>query len=136
VRHDVKVMANEMLMAIQPLQPLLMAVDNMTESTPKENLRAMYAHLENEGALIVFPAGEVSRMGAQGIRDGHWNSGFLRIARKTRAPILPIFIDGRNSAFFYSLSLLSKPLSMAWLVREMFKQANNSVDIRIGEPIA
>jgi len=136
VRQDVKVMANELLMAIEPLHSLLLAVDNMNDGTPKENLRAIYQHLNNEGALIVFPAGEVSRMSPAGIRDGRWHSGFLRIARKMRAPILPVFIDGKNSAFFYSLSLVAKPLSTLWLVREMFKQAENSVDVRIGDLIS
>jgi putative hemolysin len=45
-------------------------------------------------------------------------------------------VDGRNSAFFYALSFLARPISTLWLVREMFKQAKNCVDIRIGEPIS
>lgn len=136
IRRDVKVMANDMLMAIEPLQPLLLAVDNLNERTPKENLRAIYEHLDADGALIVFPAGEVSRLRPQGVRDGHWHGGFLRLARKTRAPILPIFVDARNSAVFYSLSMLAKPLSTLWLVREMFKHSDNQIGLRIGKPIA
>src|SRR5690606_6274967 len=53
----------------------------------------------------------------------------------THSPILPIFIDGRNSVFFYALSFLSRPLSTLWLVREMFKQTNHSLTIRIGNAI-
>lgn len=136
IRPDVKAVANEMLMTIQPLHPMLLPVDNMNGKTAKERLRALHQHLENDGAIIIFPAGEVSRMGPAGIRDGKWRHGFLRLAEATNAPILPVFVDARNSATFYSLSFLSKPLSTLWLVREMFKHASNSVAIRIGEIIS
>ena len=36
---------------------------------------------------------------------------------------------------FYTLSLLARPLSSLWLVHEMFKQENNSIEIKIGEKI-
>lgn len=136
VRSDVKVVANEMLMAIKPLHPLLIPVDNNTSKTARQSIRAIESHLNNEGALIIFPAGEVSRLSAKGIKDNAWNSGFLRFATKTRSPILPIFVDARNSIFFYSLSMLAKPVSTLWLVREMFKQATRGIGFSIGKPIS
>lgn len=135
VRPDVKVMSNNLLMAIEPLRSVILPVDNMGGLTPRQNLKNIRAHLESEGALIVFPAGEVSRFGSRGVRDGEWHSGFIKIAAATRAPVLPIFVKGRNSIFFYSLSFLAKPLSTAWLIREMFKQSHNTIDARVGQPI-
>ncbi len=135
VRRDVKVLATEVLYSINPLRSLLLPVDNFNHRTQRDNLRAIRKHLDDEGALIIFPAGEVSRFGPQGVRDGKWNSGFIRFAQQTNAPILPLFVDGRNSIFFYALSMLAKPISTLWLVREMFKQANKHVDIRVGNLI-
>lgn len=135
IRRDVKVLANEVLSAVKPLESLLLPVDNMGGNTPRKNLRAMQQFLDNDGALIIFPSGEVSRFGAKGVRDGEWRTGFLRIAATAKAPILPIYVDGRNSAFFYALSFLARPLSTLWLVREMFKQAKRCIDVRIGQPI-
>ncbi len=136
VRPDVKVVANDVLATLQPLHNLLLPVDNMGGNTPRKNLEAIQQHLKNEGALIIFPAGEVSRLGTKGVRDGKWRSGFLRIATSCNAPVLPTFVDGRNSGFFYALSFLARPISTLWLVREMFKHAKNCVDIRIGEPVS
>lgn len=136
IRRDVKAVSTQVLSGIKPLSPLLLPVDNMGGRSSREQLKAVYRHLENEGAVIIFPAGEVSRMSPAGIRDGHWHSGFLRIATATRSPILPVYIDGRNSLFFYALSLFSRPLSTLWLVREMFKQASRSVHISIGNPVS
>ena len=135
-RPDVKVVANELLYTLKPLHNLLLPVDNMGGNTSRQNLQAIRNHLDNEGALIIFPAGEVSRLSPQGVRDGTWHSGFLRMAINSKAPILPVFVDGRNSALFYSVSMVAKPLSTLLLVREMFKQARNCVDIRIGDLIS
>lgn len=135
VRPDVRVVGNDILANIDPLRSVLMPVDNMGNRTRKESIKNIRQWLNNEGALIIFPAGEVSRFSPAGIRDGRWNSGFLRFAQATDSPILPVFVNGRNSVFFYALSMLAKPLSTLWLVREMFKQTNQHVDIRIGHQV-
>jgi putative hemolysin len=135
VRKDVKVVANEVLSSLKPLHALLLPVDNMGGKTARSNLKAIHEHLENEGVVIIFPAGEVSRFGGKGVRDGKWNSGFLKIASSTRSPILPIYVDGRNSILFYSLSFLAKPLSTLWLINEMFKQSSRTINVRIGTAI-
>lgn len=135
VRPDVKVVANDLLAAIEPLRPVLLPVNNLQGGTPRKQLRRLREHLQAEGALIVFPAGEVSRFGPAGIRDGAWQSGFVSLARATRAPVLPVHVGGRNSLFFYGLSLLARPLSTLWLVREMFHQSHNAVEVRLGRPV-
>ena len=135
VRPDVKVIANELLLAVEALRPVLLPVDNMGGKTARQNLKNLRAHLEGDGAILIFPAGEVSRFGPSGVKDGTWQSGFVKIARATKAPILPVFVKGRNSIFFYSLSFLAKPLSTVWLIREMFKQNHNTLDARVGRAV-
>lgn len=135
VRRDVKVVANELLMNIRPLQPLLLPVDNINGGTARENLETIDRFLHDDGALIIFPSGEVSRIRPTGVRDTKWHTGFLRIASRAQAPVLPMFVGGRNSSLFYGVSMLCKPLSTLLLVQEMFKQAQKTVTVRIGEQI-
>jgi putative hemolysin len=135
IRPDVKVVANQLLMALQPLHNLLLPVNNMQGGTERRALDNIQQHLAQEGALILFPSGEVSRLRPEGIRDGKWHSGFLRLATNAKAPILPVYIDGRNSALFYGASMLYKPLATMLLVQEMFKQQRKKLDMRIGELI-
>ena len=135
IRHDLKVVANQMLMTIEPLRDRLLPVNNMQGGTPKQHLSAIHDHLASEGAVLIFPAGEVSRLRPQGVRDTHWHSGFLRMARHAKAPILPIFIDAKNSPLFYGVSMIYKPLATALLVKEMFNQRRKSLPMRIGELI-
>ncbi len=135
VRKDVKVIANDMLAAFHPLKDLMLMVDNITGSTKKSSVEKILDCLKRDEALIVFPAGEVSRLRPNGVRDGKWKHGFLQFAKRTAAPILPVHIDARNSAWFYSISMLSKPLSALFLMQEIFRQRANVIGFRVGELI-
>jgi 1-acyl-sn-glycerol-3-phosphate acyltransferase len=135
IRSDFKVVANEMLMEISALHDMLLPVNNMHGGTVKEHLINIQKHVESGGALLIFPAGEVSRLRPQGVRDTRWQSGFLRIARQAKAPIIPVFIDAKNSPLFYSVSMIYKPLATMLLVKEMFKQRRKHLPIRIGKEI-
>ncbi|MBL4631373.1 MAG: lysophospholipid acyltransferase family protein, partial [Paraglaciecola sp.] len=135
VRQDIKVIGNDMLMAIKPMHGILLPVNNMQGGTPKAQIQNIQSHLQTEGVVIVFPAGEVSRLRPQGIRDTHWKSGFLRIAKQAKSPILPVFIDAKNSPLFYGVSMFYKPLASLLLVKEMFKHKRQHIPMRIGELI-
>ncbi|MFW1676886.1 GNAT family N-acyltransferase [Pontibacter sp. JAM-7] len=135
IRRDVKIIANDLLMSLDPLKRLLLPVDNMGKGTRKADISRIVDTLHNEEAVIVFPAGEVSRAGLTGIRDGRWNSGFLMFARKSNAPILPVYIGGKNSSLFYGISSLNRQLSTLMLPREMFQQHSHSLPMRVGEAI-
>ena len=59
----------------------------------RKSVEAMYDALNKEQAVIIFPSGEVSRARPGGIKDTRWRSGFLKLAEKTQAPVLPIYIE-------------------------------------------
>lgn len=135
VRRDLKVVATDVLNELKPMQPLLITVDNHAGVVTKQYFKAIDQHLSQEGALLIFPAGEVSRITPQGIRDCKWKAGFLRMAYRAKAPILPIFVDARNSFSFYMASVLYRPLSTLMLVPEMFKRRNSEITLTIGNLI-
>ena len=135
IRDDIKVVANQMLMSLEQLHDILLPVDNMNGGTKRENLVRISHHLRNEGVVIIFPAGEVSRLRPQGVRDTKWRSGFLKLANANHSPILPVYIDAKNSALFYGVSMVFKPAATALLVKEMWHQKEKSVSIKVGEVI-
>lgn len=135
VRTDVKIIANDLLLHFDALHALLLPVDNLHKATRKANIADIYSALGDGQAVIIFPAGEVSRMQPNGIYDGKWTSGFLALAEKQQTPILPIYIDAKNSALFYGASFVFRPLGGIMLAHEMFGQQNKTIDFRIGAPI-
>ncbi|MBJ3781571.1 lysophospholipid acyltransferase family protein [Enterobacter asburiae] len=136
VRRDVKVVTNRMLTHLEPLSSLFIPVDNMGGKTAKSSLVQMEQHLQNAGVLIFFPAGEVSRPTHKGIRDKKWHSGFIKLASKLRAPLLPVHIQAHNSLLFYASTLVSPTLSMLLLMQQMFRRRHSQLPIKIGQQIA
>ena len=136
VRRDVKVVTNRLLSHLEPLSSLFIPVDNMGGKTAKSSLMHMEQHLQNAGVLIFFPAGEVSRPTRTGIRDKKWHSGFIKLANKLRAPLLPMHIQAHNSLLFYASTLVSPTLSMLLLMQQMFRRQHSRLPIKIGQQIA
>lgn len=136
VRRDVKVVTNRMLTHLEPLSSLFIPVDNMGGKTAKTAFAQMEQQLHQSGVLIFFPAGEVSRPTRKGIRDKKWHTGFIKLANKFRAPLLPVHIQAHNSLLFYASTLVSSTLPMLLLMQQMFRRQHSNLPIKIGQQIA
>ncbi|MBL1319893.1 MAG: lysophospholipid acyltransferase family protein [Methylophaga sp.] len=135
VRRDVKIIVNDVLMNFQAVENLLLPVDIVNKTTCKNSVLKITESLNNDEAVIIFPAGEVSRIRPNGVRDAKWSNGFLRFAKKTGSPVLPIFIGARNSSLFYSSSMVYKPLASMLLAHEIFNKNSKTISFRVGEAI-
>lgn len=135
VRRDIKVVASETFVCIKPLTQLLLPSNHKKQQPELSQQLAIQQQLKSEGVVIIFPAKEVSRLKPNGIRDTRWQADFLNLASDTKASILPVFLDGKNSPLFYTLSMIYKPLATLMLVREMFKKRTKHLPIRVGESI-
>lgn len=147
VRPDVKVIVEKETNktvdhSLSPLASIVLPFEMSTdislkthEDVQNKNQVALDFLLQ-EGALIFFPCQDVSRIRPSGVSDPKWRGDFLEIALAARAPILPVFIDATNSALFYGLSAIYKPLSSLLLVPEMYKQTRKSVSIRVSDLIS
>lgn len=131
VRSDVRILGNDWLATVPQLSRLLLPVDVFGKGAASRP-RGIYRALQNGEALIVFPAGEVSRVRADGVRDGRWSDGFARLSARSGAPVLPVHVAARNSAMFYGLSMLAKPLSTAMLPREAVAAGRRRIGFSIG----
>ncbi|MFT4198313.1 MAG: GNAT family N-acyltransferase [Pseudoxanthomonas sp.] len=135
VRRDVRVVANEWLVLLQPLRGLLLPVRVFGGGTGAASLRAVRDALRGGACVIVFPAGEVSRLGPRGVSDRRWNAGFLHFARTAKVPVLPVRVKARNSALFYGASALFAPLGTALLPREALAARRRRVSLHVGQPL-
>ncbi len=136
VRADVRIVANQLLTQMEPLASVFLPVDVLTnKKINKRVYQAMSDALENGQAVILFPAGEVSRITPKGVCDGKWKPGFIKLAKKAKCPILPIHVKAKNSALFYAISMLYKPMGTALLVKEMFNKKGQDLQFKVGAPI-
>lgn len=134
IRPDVRVVINKDIFDVEPLHSLFLPV-NQNGKTLKSQYKQISRALNNEEAVIIFPAGEIAGIRPTGIKDGKWKTGFLKIAHRTKSPVLPVFAEARNSAFFYALSALYKPFGSMMLTKEMQNKGNEEIKFHIGKPI-
>ena len=73
--------------------------------------------------------------------DLEWKKAFVSKAVETRRDVVPVYITGRNSDFFYNLARFRKAIGlkfnieMLYLPDEMYKQEGKHVDVIFGKPI-
>lgn len=140
VRSDVKILANQYLTLIPELAPLFISVDVFEgESAIKANMKAMrkgLEHLNNDGVLLVFPAGEVSSYDDTGqINDKPWSRSVAKLIKRSHAQALAMHINGQNSRTFYWAGKIHPLLRTALLGREMLNKEKQTIGISIGEVI-
>lgn len=141
IRPDIKIMGNYLLDQIPDIRPYLITVDPFGHrSTILANAAAYkksIRHIQNGGALIVFPAGEVAhfRLRRRCVTDSPWSSHVGRMIRHARARVLPIFFPGRNSLKFHFCGLIHPLLRTVLLPRELTNKQHRTFQLLVGQPI-
>lgn len=119
-RSDVRMLVNQGLHNLLGIPELTIGVDSFHGRITKQAFKEIKQQLDNEGVLIIFPAGLVSRKKKGEIVDMPWNPSFIRFAKSFQAPILPVYMQARNSPLFYFLTRLTDPIAKHNLfVREL-----------------
>lgn len=140
-RSDIRFLVNDLLTNIKNFEPMFIPV-NKHGSNSREVTRLIEDTYAGEHAVLVFPAGLVSRKQPQGIMDLEWHKSFIRKSKKYQKDVVPVFIEGKNSEFFYNLAKFRKKLGvkanieMFYLPDEMFSQRGKKVTIHVGKPIS
>lgn len=139
-REDLKFIVNDILMNLTNLADLFVGV-NKHGKNEKSTRQQIMEVFESPHAVCVFPAGLVSRKSHGVVRDLDWKKTFVTYAKKLNQPIVPIYIDGKLSNFFYRLSNFRKFLGikanieMIFLVHELIKLRGTTVTLTVGESI-
>ena len=139
-RPDFKVIANFLLHRIQPLEPYVLPVNPFENKKEIKSsvlgIKKAIAHVKDENALGIFPAGEVStNKENKNIVDKAWSTEAMKLIQRLDVPVLPIYFHAKNSNAFYQLAKLSESLRTAQLPREVFTQKNRAIKVRIGNLI-
>lgn len=143
-QRELKVIVNELLMYMEPINSLWAPV-NKVGRLSKEQAVAQQRMWESETDVLTFPAGACSRLqridGHWQVQDLEWQKNFIQRAREYHRDIVPIYFEGRNSKFFYTLALLRKWLhiklniEMLYLVDEMYGAHGKHFKVHVLPPI-
>lgn len=140
IRRDFKFVVNDILLNLAPLKELFIGVNKLGANS-KESIVAFNQEFEKEQGIFVFPAGLVSRKKKQKVQDLEWKKTFISRSKKFKKDVIPVFLDGELSNFFYNLAnfrektKLKTNIEMLYLVNELFKLKNNTYHLYFGKTI-
>lgn len=141
VRPDFKVIANFLLKKIEPISDFIMPVNpfdaDVVGKSSVPGIKDAIIHLKNGHPLGMFPAGEVStyHFDEGKIMDKEWEEGAIKLIKKMKVPVVPVYFKARNSFWFYLLASIHPMLRTAKLPSELFSQKKKPILVRIGKPI-
>jgi putative hemolysin len=140
-RPDVTVMATYWLTAIPEFAARWFFVD------PRQSLRRRRISsrgwrqsiewLASGRALLVFPAGRVARFQWRhmAVREMPWSPHIAHVARRLRAPVLPIYVHGRCSFGFQLAGAIAPKLQDFLLIREATAMRGRTLRATVGRLI-
>ncbi|MCC5917657.1 MAG: 1-acyl-sn-glycerol-3-phosphate acyltransferase [Cryomorphaceae bacterium] len=137
-RTDMKFLVNDILLNIENLRELFVPV-NKHGPNGRERARMIEQTYQEDIAVLVFPAGLVSRKIGGKVADLDWKKSFISKAIRYQKNIVPVYVDGKNSPFFYNFARFRKfigikaNLEMFFLPKEMFRLCNSKITITFGK---
>ena len=133
-----RVPANDLLQLVRPLAPLIVPVNRSRPS--RHDLMALIEAFEGDHPILMFPAGTTARVYGGRLREYAWHPTFVTRARRSRREILPVWVSGRNSWWFYLIHRIRRVLrigfnfEMALLVDELVRRRGETVTLRFAAP--
>lgn len=140
-RPDLMFIVNDLLMNLEAMREMFVGVDKHRKKGTASTREQIEALFQSDKAVCIFPAGLVSRRKKKTVKDLVWKKTFVMYSRKYDRTIVPIYIDGELSNFFYRLANFRKAIGikanieMLYLSNELFKQRDKTMRFVVGAPI-
>jgi putative hemolysin len=136
----IRYLVNDILLFIPNLRSIFVPINKHGKQRKDTALLTDEAYA-SDNQIITFPAGLCSRKIKGEITDLVWKKSFVQKAVEYRRDIIPVYFEGKNSAFFYRLANWRRKLGikvnveMLYLADELFKSKHASFHIYFGKPI-
>jgi putative hemolysin len=140
IRQDIEILANAdacrvNLRFADVIIPVEWVHDKRTIAKTKETLRRATAAFNAERLVMIFPSGALAKMEKGRLIEKPWFPTAVTLARKNKAPVIPLHIEARNSWLYYSLDGLSRELKDITLFAELLNKQGKKSDLIFGKPI-
>lgn len=139
-RTDLKFIVNDILLHLSSMKGMFVGVNKHGKNS-NDTHQKIDEIFSQGNAVCIFPAGLVSRMIDGKVQDLEWKKTFVSLSLKHDQPIVPIYIQGQLSNFFYRIHKfrtffgIKANIEMFFLVDELFRQKDVSMHISIGKPM-
>lgn len=142
MRNDFRFVANSMLSVMPEFRSVLIPVDlTGTKSNSLANraaVKTLLKYLGSGGLVGMFPAGRVANFPhwlAHDIQEHAWHKHLGRLIQLTKATVVPVYFEGRNSLAFQYIGLAVPRLQISLLAREILVH-KGLIRMTVGKPIS
>ena len=140
VRRDLHFYANQDTIRLAPaLEGTVIGVEWREHMRTREQSRAAVVRtrevFEQERAMFIFPAGRIALRRRGGLVDQPWQRSALSLARKHKAPVLPVYLNGPRSPLIQWLGRVAPPVQDVTLFHEFLNTRGSRFRMVIGRPI-
>ena len=140
VRNDLFFFANELFVYLlgsfqDLLAPVIWNKEKEIHLASKVTIERLSVFFGEERPGIIFPSGRLSKLTFFGLWDRSWEKTPIALARKYDFPLIPVYVEGRNSWFFYFSSYINKQLRDVSQLNELFNKRDKKISIKIGKPV-
>ena len=139
-RPDLIILANADALRVMPkARDLIIPVEwvktkrNVTKT--RQTLVDIRTALNEERCLVIFPSGALAKMTWRGLVDKPWESSAAMIARKYKAPIIPLNLKARNSWLYYFFAKVNGELRDITLFRELLNKRYQPFQLTFGDAV-
>ena len=138
VREDLTFFANRDAVRICPgmadmIVPVEWRDEERTLAKTRATLREARRAFEDDRLIVIFPSGRLARPTPIGLWERPWQATAFALARKHRAPIVPMHVDGHNSLLYYISWFVNREIKDMTLFREVVNKRGGNYRIDVGE---
>ncbi len=138
VRQDISIFANRDAIRVAPgfadvIVPVEWMEQRRNTGRRRETVRGMVDAFRNGRLVVIFPSGRLARPTLSGLVEREWQPSAVSLAQRYRAPIVPVYMDGRNSWLYYLFYAIHSDLRDMTLFRELLNKRGRTYRIRFGE---
>jgi len=137
---ELRFLVNDVLMKISPLASIFVPI-NKHGGHSREAAKTIEETYKSDKQILIFPAGLASRKINGEIVDTDWKKHFIQKSIEHKRDVIPVYISGQNSNFFYKLSNFRKAIGIKWnlemfyLSDETFRHKGGKFSLTFGKAI-
>lgn len=140
VRQDIIFFANADAIRVNPrfedvIIPVEWIMEKRSPAKTRETLKRAAEAFSAEKCVVIFPSGRLARKEGDRLIEKDWFSTVIGLAKKQKAPILPLNLDAWNSQLYYLFCNLSGELRDITLFHELLNKKGAKVRMTFGQLI-
>lgn len=140
-RKDVIFFANADAMRINPrfgetTIPIEWVIEKRSPAKTRETLKLAGEAFAQEMCVVIFPSGRLARKVDGKLTEQDWFPTAVTLARKKKAPVIPLHIDASNSWVYYMFAKMNGELRDITLFRELLNKKGSHFGMHFGPALA